>query len=136
MKRARNVKKRETLSELITTQERSARAFDNFRDDPETADEIRDMSPEEFAEWRGLEIIPNPRIKGGRMTRIATVRNSADLQLQVRALEEENTRLRSLLGDFADTIDVELGLDEDVDEDDDDVDDESDDESDDDSDDE
>lgn len=110
MQRIRNVKKQGTLSEIVTTQEKSAIAHENLRDDPETADEIRSMSPREFAEWRGIEVIENPTKRENTM---AKIRSSAALQRQVSALEEENSRLRGLLAEFADNIDEELGLDND-----------------------
>jgi hypothetical protein len=114
------MKKRQTLSELATAQTRSAQAFENLRDDPDTADEIRSMSPTDFAEWRGIEVISNPSKRSEN--NMATSKSAAaavkiiELEETNSTLTEENERLRSLLASFADTIDEELGLDEDEDE--------------------
>lgn len=112
------MRKRQTLSQLATTQLRSAQAFENLRDDPDTAEEIRAMTPDEFAEWRGIEVINNP--SKGRSNKMAARKTAAatklaEIEQENIELTEENERLRSLLTGFADTIDDELGLDEDDD---------------------
>lgn len=121
------MRKRQTLSQLATTQLRSAQAFENLRDDPDTADEIRAMTPDEFAEWRGIEVINNPtKRRSNKMAaqKTAAATRLADIKQENMELTEENERLRSLLTGLADSIDEELGLDEHDDADDDDFDDE------------
>ncbi len=55
-------KKRMTLDELERARDRAVRMFENF-DDDESAEEFASMSPEEYAEFKGIEIIAsNPTI--------------------------------------------------------------------------
>jgi hypothetical protein len=73
------------------------------------ADEFEDMSPEEYAEHKGAELLENPyrrttRMARRRKTAAELEAEVADLQEQVGDLEEENESLQGQLDQVADIV--------------------------------
>jgi predicted RNase H-like nuclease (RuvC/YqgF family) len=81
------------------------------------ADDFEDMSPEEYAEHKGAELLENPHRRVTMAKRRKTVveleAEVADLQEQVGDLEEENESLQGQLDQVADIV---TGEDEDEEE--------------------
>ena len=98
--------RRMTLEQVEKMQPHSAAATRNLLHDDDLADEIEEMTPEEFADWRGIEIIENPPPKGkqkGALT-MATIR---ELRAKLREkdeiisdLESENDEMRDTLAEI------------------------------------
>ena len=87
-----------TKARLDAFKKHSADAFDRLQDDPDEADRIDSLAPEEFAAERGIEIINNPKLGGKRM---ASLRDQVvDLKARVSELEEENEELLSRFEDI------------------------------------
>lgn len=92
------MQKRMTRARLDAFKKHSAIAFDRLQDDPDEADRIDSLVPEEFAAERGIEIINNLKLRGKRM---ASLRDQVvDLKARVSELEEENEELLSRFEDI------------------------------------
>lgn len=72
------------------------------------ADEFDDMSPEQYAERKGAELLENPYrrtiVAKRRKTVVELEAEVADLQEQVGDLEEENESLQGQLDQVADIV--------------------------------
>jgi hypothetical protein len=84
-----------TLQQIETAKARAAVAALNLQGDDERAEEFESMTPEEYAEQRGIEIInQNPKKKGANhMPRKSQADRIADL-------EAENAELREKVEDY------------------------------------
>jgi hypothetical protein len=129
------MKKRRTLEQVETAQRRAVSAAETLLGDDDLADELEDLSPEEYAERKGFEIInPSkpPKHKGEKI--MATVKQlQAQLrrkEAQIAELETQNEGLEDELQELEGTLAEIRGLVAADDESDDDSDEESDDDSD------
>ena len=81
--------------------------------DPDKADEIEDLSPEEYAERKGLEIVEeNPRRhqQSGRLGQPGERRaemTKSQMEERIAELEEENEDLQSRLDSIVDIVQPE-----------------------------
>lgn len=76
-----------TLEQIEARRQKAIRMADIVRDDPDLADELESLTPEEYAERRGFQIVENPRGKEVRTMPRPTREE----------LEEENSELWSML---------------------------------------
>lgn len=98
--------KRGKLKQIDTLRKRTALGFRNLQQDDNMADEIEEMTPEEFAEWKGIEIINNPS-KTTKQRRFSEMPASKPISERLREkediiddLEEENQGLRDTLAEI------------------------------------
>lgn len=90
--------------------------------DPDKADEIEDLSPEEYAERKGVEIVEeNPR-RHHRLGPTRAAMTKSQLEERVAELEEQNEDLQSRLDSIIDIVQPEAADADDDDEDEDDED--------------
>ena len=96
-----------TRSEAETKRQKAVDFLQRIGND-DLADEFDDMSPEEYAERKGAEILENPQrrrpMAKGRKTAADLEAEIADLQEQVGDLEEENESLQAQLDQVADIV--------------------------------
>ena len=96
-----------TRKQLEARKAQAVRFTEDVLDDPDLADELEDLTPEEYAERRRIKI-SNPK-KGGRHMSVPSRR---ELLETIKELEEENDDLHDRLGqigDLAGTEDEEEG---------------------------
>jgi hypothetical protein len=107
--------KLKTLSEAETARRRAVTGLRNLgRDDD--ADRYADMSPREYADEKGFEIVENPRrISMARQSAPALRNQIADLKDRVRDLEDENETLTEKLDNISDVLETDESEDEDDD---------------------
>jgi hypothetical protein len=101
-----------TTRDLAAARDRAVQMFRNFGRD-EDADEFENMTLDEYADRKGIEVVNNPPTKRGEKKVMPRRRNPAE---RADALAEENQELRSKLdriygiAEAADSIDSEDGL--------------------------
>lgn len=92
-----------TRSEAETKRQKAVDFLHRIGND-DLADEFEDMSPEEYAERKGAQLLENPKRSKSMARRRKTVdeleAELSDLQEQVSDLEEENDALQSRLDDI------------------------------------
>ena len=106
--------KTKSLDQIEKMQAKAVRFLRDVADDPDRADEFEAMSPEEYAEHRGIEIVSNPSqitIRIRRRTAVAKP-TRADLEDRVEELEEENQALNDKLDSILDIVEEDEGEDE------------------------
>jgi hypothetical protein len=81
-------KRRETLSRIESAQRKAVRAALDLRDDPDLADELESLTPEEYAERRGWEIAEENPARESTALRKAH-RQIARLQAELEAMKAE-----------------------------------------------
>ena len=85
--------------------------------DPDKADEIEDLAPEEYAERKGVEVVEeNPRPIQREKSRRTDV-TKTQMECRIAQLEEENEDLRSRLDSIVDIVQPEAGESDDGDDD-------------------
>src|SRR5258706_13060528 len=107
--------KLKTLSEAETARRLAVTGLRNFgrADD---ADRYEDMSPREYADEKGFEIVENPRrISMARQSASGLRDQIADLKDRVRELEDQNETLTEKLDNISDVLETDESEDEDDD---------------------
>ena len=98
-----------TLDQINRMQARAVMAAENLQDDPDRADELESMSPEEYAESKNIQIT-NPAKRRTLMTR-------ADAEARITELEEENEELRDSLSEIKGIVSSSIDDDDEFDDD-------------------
>ena len=105
--RLETVAKTKTLDQVQAMQEKAVRFLHDVVDDPDRADEFEAMSPEEYAEHKGVEIEnPSPaRGKENKTRRLQMDRPTyRELKDRIEELEEENQALNDKLDSISDIV--------------------------------
>jgi cell shape-determining protein MreC len=97
-------RKRMSLDAIERKQAKAVQFLRDVADDPDKADEFEAMSPEEYAEHKGIEIAEsNPayvRLQLGRRPDVT----KQEMQDRIAELEEENEDLQSRLDSINDIV--------------------------------
>ena len=91
---------------LDAIERRQAKAVQFLRDvasDPDKADEFEAMSPEEYAEHKGIEITANPYERTIHCGEEA-IMTKQEMEERITELEEENEDLQSRLDSISDIV--------------------------------
>jgi hypothetical protein len=109
-------RKTKTLDQVERMQAKAIRFLRDVVGDPDKADEIEDLSPEEYAERKGAEIVEeNPRHSYG-LGRRREVMTKSQLEERIAELEEENEDLQSRLDSIGAVVQPEASGPDDEDE--------------------
>ena len=96
--------KRKTLEQVRAMQAKAVQFLRDVADDPDKADEFESMSPEEYAEHKGIEIAEsNPTYVTLQLGRRPDV-TKQEMENRITELEEENEDLQSRLDSISDII--------------------------------
>lgn len=110
--------KTKTYEQVLAIQAKAVRFLRDVVGDPDKADEIEDLSPEDYAERKGVVIVAeNPSRFYHPTPRRATMTKS-QMEERIAELEEENKDLRNRLDSIVDIVQPEAGDEDDDDEDD------------------
>jgi len=88
-----------TREQIAARQEKAVQFTDKVRDDPDRADEIADMSVEEYAQERGFKVV-NPSGRRSTLvpkTRTELIQENRDLKEQVAELEDRLDQVADLV---------------------------------------
>jgi hypothetical protein len=97
-------KRRMPLDAIERKQAKAVQFLRDVADDPDKAEEFESMSPEEYAEHKGIEIAEsNPAFVILRLGRSRIV-TKEELQDRITELEEENEDLQSRLDSISDIV--------------------------------
>jgi hypothetical protein len=97
------VRKRLTFDAIERKQAKAVQFLRDVADDPDKADEFEAMSPEEYAEHRGIEIADsNPAYVTLQMGRGPVTKQ--EMEGRITELEEENEDLQSRLDSIVDIV--------------------------------
>jgi peptidoglycan hydrolase CwlO-like protein len=97
-------RKRMPLDAIERKQAKAVQFLRDVADDPDKADEFESMSPEEYAEHKGIEIAEsNPAYVTLQMGRRPDV-TKQDMEDRITELEEENEDLQSRLDSISDIV--------------------------------
>jgi peptidoglycan hydrolase CwlO-like protein len=92
------------LDAIERKQAKAVQFLRDVADDPDKADEFEAMSPEEYAEHKGIEIAEsNPTFVTLRLGRRPDV-TKQDMEERITELEEENEDLQSRLDSISDIV--------------------------------
>jgi hypothetical protein len=95
------MRKAKTLAQVAAMQKKAVRFVSDVLDEPEHAEEIEELSPEEYAERKRIRIT-NPREKRG-LNHMAVSRPSrSKLEERIEELEQENEALTEKLDSILD----------------------------------
>lgn len=97
--------KQRTYEQVLTAQRRAVSAATNLREDDELADELDALTPEEYAERKGIEIVENPPRRAiNRRKTTMTVREYRTKLMEkdalITELQEENDGLHDTLAEI------------------------------------
>lgn len=97
--------KQRTYEQVLTAQRRAVSAATNLREDDELADELDALTPEEYAERKGIEIVENPPRRAiNRRKTTMTVREYRTKLIEkdalITELQEENDELHDTLAEI------------------------------------
>jgi hypothetical protein len=109
------VAKQVSLEQAVKKQAAAIRFAENVLQDDSKADELSDLSPQEYAERRGLEVVDNPR---RRANMVNSSMSKDELLDRIDELESENSDLQDALDSIADIASPAPGDDDDSDDDD------------------
>ena len=100
-------RKTKNVDQLERIQAKAVRFLRDVVGDPDKADEIEDLTPEEYAERKGVEMVEeNPRhVYGSGVRREVTTKSQ--LEERIAELEEENEDLQSRLDSIVDIVQPE-----------------------------
>ena len=97
-------KKRMPLDDIERKQAKAVQFLRDVADDPDKADEFESMSPEEYAEHKGIEIAENnPAFVTLQLGRRPDV-TKQEMEERIGELEEENEDLKSRLDSISDIV--------------------------------
>ena len=95
--------KRKTFDQIQAMQAKAVRFLRDVVGDPDKADEFEALSPEEYAEHKGVEIVEgNPTAATITITRRPIMATKRDLEERIAELEDENEELNDRLDQISD----------------------------------
>ena len=102
--------KQRTVEQAVSAQKKAVRAAEVLQQDDDLADELESLTPEEYAERRGWEIVsPNPTKRRKAMTRAQMAERIRDLQAENEELLSENEELAEKLDSITAIIEPDDG---------------------------